>query len=490
MSSVTKLLSGRLIARNVLWNLAGMGLPLLVAIWSIPVLIEGMGTARFGLLSIIWMGIGYFSLFDLGIGRALTQMVSERVGKGQEAELTSLIKSGLALMFLLGIIATIIVVALTPILTQSIFKIEPELKTEALWSFWILGVSLPFVISSAGLTGILQAYQRFPEIALVRILLGVSNFVGPVLMLYLTPSLIATTAVLAFCRIIAWVGYRQICRMYMQSGAGAGKGRREHIKKLLSYGGWITISNLISPMMTYFDRFLIASLMSMSFVAYYTVPYDVIVRVLVIPDALSGVLFPALAMAMAARSEKARQIFFNADRLLLLVMFPLLSCVVLFASEGLTWWLGEKFANHSVVVLLWLSMGVFVNSQARMPYLTLQGAGRPDITAKLHLLEIIPYLACLWYGIQTWGIAGAAAVWTLRVVIDTALLYWLSMRQSPMLRKEHQVGLILTMAGAVGLGFLMLVEIIFLKLALIFAIAVVCGSLALITFQKQLKPAA
>ena len=33
----------------------------------------------FGVLSLVWMFIGYFSLFDLGLGRATTKLVAEKI---------------------------------------------------------------------------------------------------------------------------------------------------------------------------------------------------------------------------------------------------------------------------------------------------------------------------------------------------------------------------------------------------------------------------
>ena len=80
------LTGGRRLARNVVWNLLGTGAPLLVAIVAIPLLIQGLGTARFGVLTLAWLVVGYFSLFDLGLGRALTKLVAEKLGKGQDDE--------------------------------------------------------------------------------------------------------------------------------------------------------------------------------------------------------------------------------------------------------------------------------------------------------------------------------------------------------------------------------------------------------------------
>src|SRR5258708_38264433 len=92
------------LTRNVLWNFAGQIAPLFAAVIAIPVLIRGMGTDRFGLLTLAWMVIGYFSLFDLGLGRALIKLVSEKLGEGRLAEIPKLVWTALALMALLGIV--------------------------------------------------------------------------------------------------------------------------------------------------------------------------------------------------------------------------------------------------------------------------------------------------------------------------------------------------------------------------------------------------
>ena len=65
------------IARNTLWNLAGTALPLVVAIFAIPVLIRGLGTERFGVLMLAWAIMGHFALFDFGLGLATNKFVSK-----------------------------------------------------------------------------------------------------------------------------------------------------------------------------------------------------------------------------------------------------------------------------------------------------------------------------------------------------------------------------------------------------------------------------
>jgi len=77
---------GRL-AQSSLWNLLGQGVPIAAALVAIPLLVKGLGTERFGILTLAWVVIGYFSLFDLGMGRALTKVVAEELAAGRVAGL-------------------------------------------------------------------------------------------------------------------------------------------------------------------------------------------------------------------------------------------------------------------------------------------------------------------------------------------------------------------------------------------------------------------
>jgi O-antigen/teichoic acid export membrane protein len=74
--------------------------------------------------------------------------------------------------------------------------------------------------------------------------------------------------------------------------------------------------------------------------------------------------------------------------------------------------------------LLKLSLGLWINSQAFVPFSLLQAQGRPDVVAKFHLLEILPFICLLWVMLNNLGITGAAIAWSARVALDTGLLFW------------------------------------------------------------------
>ena len=118
------LTSGRLLARNAVWNLVTQCVPMAVAIVTIPVLIAGIGTDRFGVLTLAWIILGYFSLFDLGLGRALTKLVAEKLGLGRSSGIPPLVGTALGLMMALGLVGALFVGLISPWLVRDVLRIS------------------------------------------------------------------------------------------------------------------------------------------------------------------------------------------------------------------------------------------------------------------------------------------------------------------------------------------------------------------------------
>ncbi|GMQ82961.1 MAG: flippase [Rhodothermia bacterium] len=422
------LIGSRRLARNVFWNLLGTGAPLLVALFAIPMLIEELGTARFGVLTLAWMVVGYFSLFDLGLGRALTKLVAEKLGKGQDDDIPALIWTAMLLMTVLGVLGAVIAAALSPWIVGAVLKIPSELQSETLTAFYLLAASVPIVIGTTGLRGVLEAHQRFGLVNAVRIPLGIFTFLGPVAVLPFSNNLIPIVAVLVIVRLISWFAYAVLCLHVTPALQQSFGMHRTNVRPLVKFGSWMTVTNIVGPLMVYMDRFVIGAMVSMTAVAYYATPYEVVTKLWVIPGALMGVLFPTFAAALVQDRSRAARLFGRAVNYIFLSLFPVVLIIVTLAREGLTVWVGNEFAGNITIVTQLLAVGVFINSHARVPSGLVQGAGRPDLTAKLHLIELPFYLLILWWLLAAYGIVGAAIAWVLRVAVDTLFLFVMAHR--------------------------------------------------------------
>ena len=425
------LTSGRLLARNSLWNMLSLLLPLAVGVVAVPPLIRGMGAARFGLLSLAWIVIGYFSLFDLGIGRALTKLVADKIGAGEEDLIPPVAWTCLLLMLALGICAGLVTLAISPWLVHRVLRIPETLQAEALHGFWLLATSLPLVTLTSGLRGILEAQQQFRILSFIRIPMSIFSFAGPLLVLPFSHGLVPVIAILVAGRLLACIAHVFACLHTMPGLRRDVRLSFTLVVPLLRFGSWITASNLISPVMVYMDRFLIGALVSMSAVAAYTAPFDLVNRLIVVPGAVAGVLFPAFALSLVQDPSRTGVLLGRGVKYLFLSIFPVVLIIVVFAPEGLRLWLGGALTERSSMVLRWLAAGIFANCLAQLPFCLLQSAGLPNLTAKIQLFELPPYLLLLVLLVRGHGIEGAAIAWTVRVIVDAVVLFFFACRLLP-----------------------------------------------------------
>jgi len=98
------------------------------------------------------------------------------------------------------------------------------------------------------------------------------------------------------------------------------------------------------------------------------------------------------------------------------------------APEGLRLWLGPTFSLNGASVLRWVAAGAFVNALSTLPFVLIQSAGRPDITAWLLVGELPVYWGALWFLTRWLGIEGTAIAWAGRLAVEAIFVFFLSSR--------------------------------------------------------------
>ncbi|HSA07273.1 MAG TPA: flippase [Candidatus Gastranaerophilales bacterium] len=423
----SNLTSKKTLIKNVVFNLLGKILPMGIALFTIPIIINNMGNERFGILTIIWMLIGYSSIFDLGLGRALTQMVSKKIGENDVKELPPIIWTASSLLFFMGIIAGIAIFSFSTFIVVDLLKVSEIYRHETVNAIKLVALCIPMLFFNGAFNGVLTSYQKFGTINLVTAPLALFNFVSPLLVFIFTNNLAAVVGTLVFGRALVSVTYFIVCLKTVDN-LYKFKIDFKFIKPLLSYGSWITVSNIISPLMSTFDRFIISNQLSASVVAFYTTPYELTARLVVLPGAIVSVLFPAFSMEIVSNPQRAKNLFHKATKYLFFILLIPVIIIILFAKTGLSLWINPEFAENSFRIAQVISAGVLFNGLAFIPYCFIQAYGKSDMTAKFHLIEFPVYMILLFGLINVFGILGAAFAWTIRVIMDYLLLYFYSLK--------------------------------------------------------------
>lgn len=412
----------RSLASGVAWNAAGRGLPLLLALALTPALVALMGIERWGLFTLALAMVGVFGVFDLGVGQALTRSIAERLGAGRAEEAPALVGAALVTLLSISLGAAALAWAAIPWLVHGLLRVPPALQAEAVVAMRILAAAAPLVVVNAALWGVLAAYQRFREANLVNMPVSAFYYLGPLLTLLVWDSLVGVMLALVACRLAMTLAYAVLVRRALPPGLPVFRGLRPRlVVPLLRLGGWMTAAGLITQALTYADRFMIGALASLTAVAFYATPLDLVMRAWILPVAVAQALLPAMAGSFAARAAETAELLHRGALAIAALVLP--ACLVL---AGAAWillrlWLGAEFAEGGALVLRILAVGVFFSCVAFAPAALLDAIGRPDATARFALAQALVFLPLaallLWAG---GGIAGVAALWALRCTVDCA----------------------------------------------------------------------
>lgn len=476
---------GRLLARNTGLNLLGQGIPLLVAIVATPFIVRGLGSERYGIFSMALVVLGYFGLFDLGLGRATTRFVATALSSNERSDVPAIAWSAITVQAGLGMVAAGLLVVIAPIAVTRILNIQPSFVPEARRTLYVLAFSIPAVLIAGSLRGVLEAAQRFDLVNAVAAPLSAANFLlplGGVLLRWDLPAIVAT---LLISRVAGAALFYASCLRVFPDLKRAPRFRVATARELLGFGGWVTVSSIISPILVYLDRIMVGVLFTMTAVAYYSAPYEMVTRVLIIPISLVSTLFPAFSRIHGEEEiGRLHQLVGNSVKYLLGALAPAVVILLAFPRDILAWWLGADFATNSSGALQILSVGVLANSIALVPFALIQGSGRPDVTAKLHLVEVPIQFGVAWGFVNAWGIAGAALAWTTRTTLDAVLLFVAAFRlsvsssRSLVEMKVPQFGGLLVLLGSGAVASRVLIHEVATRLLVVVTFLVLAGMYA------------
>lgn len=417
------------LARNSLLNLSGRVLPLIVAIIGLPPIVHHLGPTRFGILSIVWVVSSYAAMFDLGLGRAATKHVADVIGRGEGSAIPSIAWTAVLVQGVTGTLGACVVFIIARPLAETFLRVPPPNIPEAIRSFQLAGVAIPAVLVTSSLRGVLEAGQRFGVVNLIRSPLASANILIPLagaVLGWTLPEIVLGLIVVSFVGVIA---YYHACASAFPAIRGRIQLDTQRFLRLMRFGGWVTISSAIEPLLVYADRILLGVILSVGAAGTYAAPFEMITRASIVPAALAAAIFPAFSTLSAQRLTGAQlRIARKSLKFLLLSVGTILVIVLPLAPSLLQAWLGQGYAHAGAQAVRILAIGVFINALGFVPHALIEAQDRPDLTAKLHLMEVPLHIFTAWLLISLLGTPGAALAWTLRVTLDAIALFWIARR--------------------------------------------------------------
>ncbi len=415
------------VVKGSIWTLAGQVAPLVVSIVATPFVIRLLGAEGYGVFILIGLIPTYLGFADVGMSMASTRFGSEAFGEGDREKEARVIRTAAMIAMSVVIPAALLIMIFAPHLI-TLFNVPDAFRGEALLALRL--ASITFVIN------FLCMIFNSPQLARLRMDLNTminagSRILGIIaipIVLYLGFGIVGAVSVLLAASVLNLFGHLTVSRRLLPELLGLSIDRAM-VPRLLKFGGALVVGGIAGIALINGEKGILASAVSATALAYYTVAFTLANMMTLFSGSMVQSLIPAFSQLQGeAKRAQLDSIYSRGLRFSMLWSLPILVFLALIAKPFFTIWAGPDFGRESAWPFYLLLAGLFFNIFALLPHSAILAAGRTDILAKLYWIELGPHLVIVWLLASRYGPSGAAAAWSIRVIVDAAIHFYLAKR--------------------------------------------------------------
>lgn len=400
--------------KNFIYSFLGLVVPIAISIPVIGALARLLGSDYFAVFLLYFALIGYSSVLDAGVSRALVLFISKNDDFNSRKEFYN---TSLVFTFFIACVVSVSLFLLDNVFFN-LFGLPNEDFYIFVESFFWVCISIPFYVVSVICTAYYEGIQDFRRINILKIIFNPLVSIIPLLMVvFFDLGIVGASLGVFIARVIVFsFVFFGILNVFDV--------RSFKIKRLflmLSYSGWITISNVVGPLMSFCDRFILSFFNGVAGSAYYVAAADFSQRFGVFAGAIDKVLFPIFSKNKSSDREQNRAFIFS-----FVILFIFLMPVIIFSPWLLELWLGDAFNPESGFVVQVLMTSLMFFSFSVIPYSYIQARGYSKLTALLHFYEFIPFVFILMVSSYNYGALGVAICVLGRGIFEFFFLFWVA----------------------------------------------------------------
>jgi len=407
-------------ARNSILNFMGAATPALANLVAVPVLVNNLGSADYGLLTLVLALVGYFGLLDISATQGSTRFIAEYDSLGQPTKANEVISFGLVIYLSIGLVGMALIYFTAPLLIKSVFKIPVASTATALATLKLAAVAFLFSQLQAYLTSIPQAMQRYGVSAATEAFFGSAAPLLSMAVAIIDGSIENVVAARLGLSVIN-VGVLLICILRLRPDFRLAKAGKSIKRRLLSFSAFSYLSTIAAVSYAHADRMILGILLGLSEITLYTVPTTLVNRLFGMTYRLGSVIYPA-ASQLAAQGDKqgVRHVYLLASRYMTAINSLLILMLIVYGQDLLRLWVGPQFVEQGFPVLVIISLGMLVDSMTNLPSLINNAVAHPRTTGLFAVARALLGIAALIFGTLKGGIIGTALAHLAASLIATA----------------------------------------------------------------------
>ncbi len=397
---------------------------------ALPVLARGLGADRYGLLALNLALMNVAGIADLGVGRAASKYLAEDYERKETVHTQRFVSTAMTVTVVMGLIGTVFLSLLSPVLVDSAFRIPPGMQSEAKLAFWITGAGLLAVLFRILFDGVLAGHHRIVVLNfgnLIANTLRVGLSIAAILTGYSILTVLIINVVMSYLHAFGlwWYARRHFAgHVKFTLGWDAATA-----KQLLTLGLVSTLSFIMANVVfLYADRFIIAAFLPLALTGYYTMAFDISTRQAYVSNSVAATFFPVFSGHSATSARDLEQSYLQATKTVAVGTTGFAMLLVVLGGPLLTYWVGPLFGANSSASLEVLAIACLFSAYVQVLYtLIIAAASQPGVCVRVFAIALALHIGASLLLLRTWGILGvAAAVGAAYLFVFCYLLWWVS----------------------------------------------------------------
>ncbi len=393
------------ILKNALANGTGFAVEAIIAICMLPFILNRIGDAAYGMWALTISLFGYMGVLQLGLRPAINKYVAQYNAHNKIGDIREIVHASLYIYIWCALIVSIITLLLAWNI-NTLFNIPAEFQSSAFVLTMLVGLQIAIGMIAIVYGGVISGLQRYEISNGIEIFVMLSRTV--IILLFLTKyphiytiacahfSMVFLGYFLTFYSAKKLVNLNDLMLLRKPS--------KKTLILIFSFSIITFFIGVLGSIMSYIDSIIIASMITVSAVTYYTIGSRMVKYCQNLVVVLMSVLAPAVSDLYAKGDTNIGPLYIYASKVTSMTVFPILLFFIIQGVDFLQLWVDENYNIISYYVMLILSIGGFLILPQKCTNPILFGTAKHKLILWVSIAEgivsvFLSILLCHYYGV-------------------------------------------------------------------------------------------
>jgi O-antigen/teichoic acid export membrane protein len=396
------------VAKNIIYNLVGQGLLLVLGFVTVKYVFTRLGADALGIIYFTMTLTAVLSgVLEMGICSTVVREVSAYFQK-DPIYIRNLIRASSLFYWSAYIFLAISIYLVAPFMVKKWILLKTIDAITAIQVLEVLGIAAVVGLPRSLYASLFRGLQRMEFNNLIDVGTTGVYQLGTILILLLGGSLLHIATWFAVSFGLSTLAYLILSAHFFSWKAIIPGYTPEVFKRNIRYSWNMMSISILVAIQFQADKLILSKLLPLGTFGYYSYAYGVIAKPSIFTAAISQALFPSFSTLASAGDEKALRSRYNKfQELVCLTTVPLFAAVPFAALPVFTYIFNADVAKALLLPVTFLAIGFYMNGTLTVPYIFSLAVGKPEITVRFNFLALFIVLPVMALLIYFFGLTGA-----------------------------------------------------------------------------------